>query len=87
MDSKSKQVVIKKFAKHEKDTGSCEVQVGVLSSEINHLTEHLRTHKKDHSTRRGLIAKVNLRRTLLNYIKKTIPEKHESLVKELEIRH
>lgn len=87
MEIKSKQEVIKKFARNAKDTGSSEVQIGVLSSEINHLTEHLRSHKKDHSTRRGLLAKVNLRRTLLNYVKRTSPEKHASLIKELDIRH
>ncbi len=83
----SKQEVSKKFARNEKDTGSSEVQVGALSAEINHLTEHLRANKKDHSTRRGLIAKVTLRRKLLNYLKRTNPEKHGMLVKELDIRH
>ncbi|MCP4181316.1 MAG: 30S ribosomal protein S15 [bacterium] len=87
MDTETKQAIIKQFAKSEGDTGSTEVQVAVLTAEIKHLTEHLRENKKDHSTRRGLLAKVNRRRKLLNYLKKENSDSYSSIVKELSIRH
>jgi len=87
MNLEKKQEVIKKFATKEGDTGSTEVQVAVLTADIKHLTDHLREHKKDHSTRRGLLAKVNRRRKLLNFLKKENVESYTSIVGELKIRH
>jgi len=87
MNSEVKTQVIKKFATKEGDTGSSQVQIAVLTADIQHLTDHLRTHKKDHSTRRGLIAKVNKRRKLLDYLKRINDESYKSIVAELSIRH
>ena len=87
MKSESKNTTVKKFATSSNDTGSVPVQVASLSVDIKALTEHLKVHKKDHSTRRGLIAKVNNRRKLLNYYKKEKPEACTKLVEELKIRH
>ena len=87
MDAQLKQEIIKKYARNEGDTGSSEVQVAVLTEDIKHLTEHLRSNKKDHSTRRGLIAKVTKRRKLLDYMKRGDMEKYETIVTELKIRH
>ncbi|HLD17631.1 MAG TPA: 30S ribosomal protein S15 [Patescibacteria group bacterium] len=67
---KQKQTVINKFRTHDSDTGSPQVQVAILTTEIKDLTEHLRTHKKDYSSRRGLIKKVNERRRLLKYLER-----------------
>lgn len=87
MKSESKNKTIKKFATDKNDTGSTPVQVASLTVDIKHLTEHLKIHKKDNSTRRGLIAKVNNRRKLLNYYKKENPEACGKLIEELNIRH
>jgi small subunit ribosomal protein S15 len=87
MNTEKTQEIIKKFARKEGDTGSTEVQVAVLTADIKHLTEHLRANHKDHSTRRGLLAKVNRRRKLLNYLKKENVDSYSSIVKELSIRH
>jgi len=82
-----KQKVIEKYARKEGDTGSSEVQIAVLTAEIKDLTEHLRVHKKDHSTRRGLLAKVNKRKSLLDYLKREDAESYDKIVGELSIRH
>ena len=87
MNLEQRQDAIKKFARVEGDTGSTEVQVAVLTVEIKHLTEHLREHKKDESTRRGLLAKVHRRRKLLNYLKMENLDTYTSIVDELKIRH
>ena len=87
MNLEKKQEIIKKFAKKEGDTGSTEVQVAVLTAEIKYLTEHLREHKKDHSTRRGLLTKVNRRRKLLSYLKREDNDSYVSIVSKLKIRH
>jgi len=87
MKSDAKKKAMKKFAKSKNDTGSVPVQVASLSTEIKSLTEHLKEHKKDHSSRRGLIAKVNKRRKLLDYYKKEKPEDCDKLVQDLKIRH
>ena len=76
----------KKFERHEKDTGSSEVQVAILTKRIEHLTEHLKANKKDHSSRFGLIKMVNARRKLLDYLKRTDEPRYQSLIKELSIR-
>jgi small subunit ribosomal protein S15 len=78
--------VIGEYKNHESDTGSPEVQVALLSSRINQLTEHLRTHKKDHHTRRGLMMLVGKRRRLLNYLSTVDIERYRALVGRLGIR-
>ncbi len=86
ISSEKKQEVIQKFANHEKDTGSPEVQIAILTERIKNLTEHIKVNKKDVHSRRGLIGMVNKRRKLLKYIQKKDPAKYEKIVKELGIR-
>jgi small subunit ribosomal protein S15 len=81
-----KQEVQKKFQRHETDTGSSDVQVALLTKRIELLTEHLKTHSKDHSSRFGLIKMVNARRRLLDYLKQNDTGRYEKLLKELKIR-
>lgn len=78
--------IIKQFGENEQDTGNTRVQVALLTERINDLTEHLRAHKKDHHSRRGLLMLVGQRRRLLNYLQKTDLEGYRSLVKELGLR-
>lgn len=82
-----KQPVIEKHRQHESDTGSAKVQVALLTTRINHLTEHFRTHKKDHHGRRGLLKMVGTRRRLLNYMKSRDLTAYRSLVAELGLRN
>ena len=82
----AKKEVIDRFKAHEKDTGSPEVQIALLTSRIKYLTEHFKVHKKDHHSRRGLLKLVGQRRRLLNYVKKRDAEKYQGLIKELGIR-
>ncbi len=77
---------IKKFAKSEDDTGSVEVQIALASDRINHLTEHLKMHKKDHHSRRGLLKLVGKRRRMLDYLKALDVERYRALIKELGLR-
>ena len=86
LDKKKKQQIIKKFQTHAGDTGSNEVQIAILVAEIEELAEHLKTHPKDHSSRRGLLRKVSSRRNLMRYLKKENPESYENLVKKLKIK-
>ncbi|MDR0739511.1 MAG: 30S ribosomal protein S15 [Mycoplasmataceae bacterium] len=81
-----KQSLIKEFGESEKNTGSVEVQIAILTAEINAITAHVSTNKKDFSTKRGLFKKVSQRRSLLNYLERTDIEKYRALVKKLEIR-
>ncbi|HKI51278.1 MAG TPA: 30S ribosomal protein S15 [Geothermobacteraceae bacterium] len=81
-----KQEIIGKFKKHDGDTGSPEVQIALLSERITYLTEHFRTHKKDHHSRRGLLKIVGQRRRLLDYLKKKDVERYRVVIKELGIR-
>ncbi len=81
-----KQVVIEAHRMHETDTGSPEVQVALLTARINHLTEHLRSHKKDHHTRRGLLMLVGRRRRMLDYLKKNDVERYRGIRDELGLR-
>ena len=81
-----KQAIIEEYKVHEGDTGSPEVQVAVLTKRINDLTEHLKTHKKDHHSRRGLLMMVGHRRNLLAYLQKTDIERYRSLIQRLGIR-
>jgi small subunit ribosomal protein S15 len=82
----NKDEIIREYATHEGDTGSPEVQVALLTARINHLTEHLRTHKKDHHSRRGLLMLVGQRRRLLAYLQKTDIERYRSLIGRLGLR-
>ena len=77
---------VQKFGKHETDTGSPEVQIAMLTQRINELTEHLRTHKHDHHSRRGLLLLVGRRRRLLDYLKKTDVMRYRSLIERLGLR-
>ena len=86
LDPKKKQAVIKKFATHDGDTGSSQVQIAILTEEIKELTEHLKTHKKDFSSRRGLLRKVNLRRKLLKFLEKEDFQSYEEIIKKLKIK-
>ena len=86
MDKNVKAEIIAKFATHEGDTGSPEVQIALLTWRINHLTEHLQTHKKDHHSRRGLLQMVGSRRSQLNYLKGIDIERYRKLVAKLELR-
>ena len=81
-----KSKVISDFKTHDTDTGSCDVQVALLSARINHLTEHLRANRKDFHTRRGLIAMTSRRRKLLNYLKKNDLNKYNELLQQLNLR-
>lgn len=85
LPKEEKDKVIKKFKTHDGDTGSPEVQIGILSAEIEQLTGHLKTHKKDFSSRRGLLRKVGLRRRLLRYLEKENPQGADDLKKKLKI--
>ena len=81
-----KQQLIEEYAVQEGDSGSPEVQIALLTARINHLTEHLKTHKKDHHSRRGLLQLVGRRRRLLTYLQRTDIERYRSLIKRLGLR-
>ncbi len=81
-----KQELVQKYKRHEKDTGSPEVQVALLSERITYLTEHFKTHKKDHHSRRGLLKLVGQRRRLLDYLKTVDPGRYKTLIEQLGIR-
>ena len=83
---KIKKGIVDQFKLHEKDTGSPEVQIALLSKRITYLTEHFKVHKKDHHSRRGLLKMVGQRRRLLNYLKRKDMNKYKGLIKELGIR-
>ncbi|HIW57654.1 MAG TPA: 30S ribosomal protein S15 [Firmicutes bacterium] len=87
MDKDVKQQIIQEYATHEGDTGSPEVQVALLTYRINHLNEHLKTHKKDHHSRRGLLKMVGVRRNFLKYLEKNDIERYRSLIERLGLRH
>lgn len=86
LSKEQKDRIIKKFKVHDKDTGSPEVQIAILSEEIHQLTEHLQSHKKDFSSRRGLLRKVGQRRRLLRYLQKENAQGAEELAKKLKIK-
>ena len=86
MTQAEKQAIIKEYATHEGDTGSPEVQIAVLTTRINELTEHLKVHKKDHHSRRGLLKMVGHRRNLLAYLQKKDIERYRAIVKKLGLR-
>ena len=80
------QETIETYRLHESDTGSPEVQIALLTARINHLTEHLRAHKKDHHSRRGLLMLVGRRRRMLDYLRSTDVERYRSLIAKLGLR-
>ncbi len=82
-----KSEVVVKYRIHKSDSGSPEVQVALLSQRILHLTEHFKTHAKDHHSRRGLLTMVARRRKMLNYLKDRSPERYKTLIQSLGIRH
>lgn len=86
MEAKKKQQIIAKFQTHKGDTGSSEVQIALLSAEIEELIGHLKIHAKDHSSRRGLLRKVGARRSLMRYLKKEDEKSYENLMKKLKIK-
>ena len=81
-----KQEIIAKYRTHESDTGSPEVQVAILTSRIQYLTEHLKEHKKDHHSRRGLLKLVGQRRNMLDYLRRKDIERYRSLIERLGLR-
>ena len=86
IDTKTKQDLIKKFARKENDTGSPEVQVAILTTRITNLSEHFKTHKKDNHSRRGLLKLVSQRRKILDYIKSKDENRYKTLIEQLGIR-
>ncbi len=86
LQKEKKTDIIAKFQTHEGDTGSAEVQIAILTERINQLTTHMRTHKHDYSTQRGLIMLVGQRRRLLRYLSKYNPKSYKAVIKKLKIR-
>jgi small subunit ribosomal protein S15 len=86
LDAEKRQGVISQYKLHEKDTGSPEVQIALLSARIEYLTEHFKVHKKDHHSRRGLLKLVGQRRRLLDYVKKKDVERYRSVIQRLGLR-
>jgi len=86
LTSKDKVGIIDKFKIHEKDTGSSNVQIALLTKRINDLTDHFKTHPKDHHSRRGLLKMVGERRHLLNYLKSKDPAQYRAIIQELGLR-
>lgn len=86
LTARQKNKIIKETAVHTKDTGSPEVQIALLSKRIEELTSHLKKHKKDNHSRRGLLGMVADRQTHLNYLKKNFPRRYTSLIKKLDLR-
>ena len=86
LTTEAKLAVIKEYATHEGDTGSPEVQVAILTSRIQYLTDHLKEHKKDHHPRRGLLKLVGQRRNMLDYLRRKDIERYRSLIERLGLR-
>jgi small subunit ribosomal protein S15 len=86
LTSKDKKNLIDQYKLHESDTGSPEVQIGLLTHRIQYLTEHLKIHKKDHHSRRGLLMLVGRRRRLLNYVKNNDVQRYRSIIQTLGLR-
>lgn len=86
LDAQTKQMLIKEFQLHEKDTGSPEVQIAILTNKITYLTEHLKQHPKDHHSRRGMLKMVGQRRSLLNYVKSKDIERYRKIITVMGIR-
>jgi small subunit ribosomal protein S15 len=86
LQAQSKRVLIDKYKLHDSDTGSPEVQIGLLTHRISYLTDHLKIHKKDHHSRRGLLMLVGQRRRLLNYVKGKDVQRYRRIIEELGLR-
>jgi small subunit ribosomal protein S15 len=86
IDKTQKQTIINDYRLHDSDTGSPEVQIALLSTRINYLTEHFKTHKNDHHSRRGLLKLVSQRRKLLDYLKTSSRERYDKVIERLGIR-
>ena len=86
LDAERKQQLITSYQREPGDTGSCEVQVALLSERVTQLTEHLRTHSKDHASRRGLLLLVSQRRALLDYLKRKSRDRYQALIERLGLR-
>jgi len=86
LDKKTKQRVIDKFKTHENDTGSTEVQIAILTEEMSELSKHLKNHRKDNSSRRGLLRKVNERRKLLKYLSRDNPKSFNDIIVKLKLK-
>jgi small subunit ribosomal protein S15 len=86
LDTDRKKAIIEQYKVHDKDTGSPEVQIAILTERINYLTEHLKVHKKDHHSRRGLLKMVGQRRALLNYLTREAPDRYRAIVERLGLR-
>jgi small subunit ribosomal protein S15 len=86
LHTEKKAELVDKFKQHDGDTGSPEVQIALLSERINYLTEHFKTHVKDHHSRRGLLKLVSKRRSLLNYLKKSSLDRYRKVVSALNLR-
>lgn len=86
LEKERKQSIISNFKIHDKDTGSPEVQIALLTERINYLTEHFKVHKKDHHSRRGLLKLVSQRRSLLDYLRSNDRERYEKLIERLGLR-
>jgi small subunit ribosomal protein S15 len=86
LTKEDKQAIVKKFGKSDKDSGTAEVQIAILTERINRLTAHFESHKKDHASRRGLMQMVGKRRRLLDYIAEKEIERYRTIIKELNIR-
>ncbi len=86
LEKEKKKEIISKYRLNEKDTGSPEVQIALLTERINYLTEHLKTHKKDHHSRRGLLKMVGQRRRLLDYLESKDRKRYEKIIQELGLR-
>ena len=86
LTKEKKAELVKKFGANEQDTGSIEVQIAILTEEINTLTEHFKEHKKDHHSKRGLLRKVGQRRNMLNYLKTKDIDRYKALIEKLGLR-
>ena len=86
ISNEKKNEIMKKYARHEGDTGSAEVQIAVLTADINELNDHIRSHKKDYASQRGLMKKIGHRRNLLAYLRKTDIQRYRELIQSLGLR-
>lgn len=86
ISNEKKNEIMKKYARHEGDTGSAEVQIAVLTADINELNDHIRSHKKDYASQRGLMKKIGHRRNLLAYLRKIDIQRYRELIKSLGLR-
>lgn len=86
ISTEDKKTIVQDYRLHQADTGSPEVQVALLTARINHLTEHLKTHKKDHTSRRGLLMMVGKRSSLLKYLSANVPDRYRKVIESLGLR-